>query len=231
MSSLCQRLQSINKEIEHASAQVQGLPHTPTLVAVSKTHSAERIEEAYNCGARVFGENYIQELCEKAQRLQHLNIEWHCIGHLQSNKVKYIAPFIHTIHTVDSISLAKEISKQALKHNRVIRVLFQVNTSGEESKSGIDPQNLLALVRECAQLPALEPIGLMCIPKPVENPEDSSHEFTLLRTLRNSCAQELSLPNFVHLSMGMTDDFSVAIREGATYVRIGSAIFGEREYL
>ena len=199
-----------------------------SLIAVTKKQPVSVIEEAFSLGIMDFGENYVQELTEKHQSLSQLPIRWHFIGHLQRNKVKYIAPYIFMIHSVDSFSLAEEISKQAVKHSRTISVLFQINTSGEESKSGVEPLIAESLIKSCLALPNIIIRGLMCLPEPKENPEEVRPEFTMLRKLLDEIRQNLHLKDFDQLSMGMSDDFEIAIQEGATMIRPGTALFGER---
>lgn len=194
---------------------------------MSKTQPADAARAAFEAGALELGENYVQEMVEKHETLIDLPIRWHAIGHLQRNKVRQIAPWVAMIHTVDSERLAHEIDRQAGLVGRRIPVLVQVNISGEESKSGVEPEEALSLVQVIASLPNIEPAGLMTIPAPTDTAEETRPAFRALRELRDAIATRLSLP-FPHLSMGMTDDFEVAIEEGATIVRIGSAIFGAR---
>ncbi|MBI3260459.1 MAG: YggS family pyridoxal phosphate-dependent enzyme, partial [Ignavibacteriae bacterium] len=157
-----------------------------------------------------------------------LHPEWHFIGHLQSNKVKLIAPFVTMIHSVDSLKLAREISKCATENNRKIQILIQVNTSGEESKSGCEPNEVINLATEITQLPSIELCGLMTIPSFTSTDEQLRSEFTMLRQIKDEL--QAKYPSIHHLSMGMSGDFPLAISEGATMVRIGTAIFGERIY-
>ncbi len=205
-----------------------------TLVAVSKTKPAEDILALYNLGQRDFGENYVQELVDKQQELPK-DIRWHFIGHLQSNKAKYIAPFVHLIHGVDSLKLLKEINKQAEKNNRVCSILLQVHIAQEETKFGFDETELTGLVNESSsELSNLRNVaicGLMGMSSFTENKEQVKKEFAWLKLLYNKYAQ-LQMPNFkLHaLSMGMSADYKMAIEEGSTMVRIGSLLFGERNY-
>lgn len=198
------------------------------IVAASKTQSPEDIRRCFELGIYDFGENYVQELLSKQQILQDIAIHWHFIGHLQTNKVKYLAPFISCIHSVDSLKLAHEISVQAIKHQRHIDILLQVNTSGELSKSGVTPSDALELATHCRELEGIRLCGLMTLPAPRENPEDVRPEFRLLRQLRDSIRDEAGISSCIHLSMGMSDDFEIAIQEGATMIRLGSILFGER---
>jgi hypothetical protein len=229
-------MEYLTKNIDHVRSRVQAAclrsgrnPDDVSIVGVSKTQPLDTIVKARNLGIRTFGENYVQELLLKHAHDGLDDVSWHFIGHLQSNKVKYIAPFVRMIHSVDSASLAQEISRQAVKFHRPIDILFQVNTSGESSKSGVAPKDLLPLVRDCISLPSIRLCGLMTIPAPVDDADDVRSEFRLLRELCDSVRTELSLPSFVELSMGMSDDYEVAIEEGATIIRPGTALFGSRQ--
>ncbi len=209
------------------------LPPKVRLVAVSKFHSADTIIEAYRAGQRIFGESRAQELKAKHQQLPP-DIEWHFIGPLQSNKVKDIASFIHTIQSVDSLKLLQEINKQASKQNHVIRVLLEVHIAEEESKHGFTPEEVKQLLDEIdiEAFPNVCICGLMGMATFTDNREQIRREFHTLSDLFKEIRQEyfpLS-DDFVDLSMGMTDDYKIAIEEGSTMVRIGSLIFGQREY-
>ena len=201
------------------------LPEQVTLIAVSKTKPASDIMEAYEAGQRDFGENYVQELNDKHAQLPN-DIRWHFIGHLQSNKVKYIAPFVYLIHGVDSFKLLKEINKEALKNNRVIKCLLQLHIATEETKFGLDPEEAESLLKngELNQLKGIEIAGFMAMASNTENKEQIRKEFNRVKTL----AQKF--PELKFLSYGMSSDFQLAIKEGSNHVRIGSSIFGERQY-
>jgi hypothetical protein len=208
-------------------------PEEVKVVAVSKTHSMEMVLNGIEAGIPVFGENYAQELKEKFEYLEQTGIpqpEWHFIGHLQRNKVKYIAPFVYMIHSVDSERLAREISKQAAKFDRTIPVLIQVNTSGEESKFGCEPQNVNDLIEKAAKLENISIKGLMTIGSFDLDGVQNRKEFKLLHSLIEDARDRFPDMNLEHLSMGMTHDFELAVEEGATIVRVGTAIFGERDY-
>ncbi len=210
----------IKKELE--SKQI-------TLVAVSKTKPVEDITTLYDLGQRNFGENYVQELVAKAEKLPE-NINWHFIGHLQSNKVKYIAPFVYLIHGVDSLKLLKEINKEALKNNRVINVLLQVHIAQEETKFGFDEKELNEVVNQLQSL-ALNNInicGLMGMASFTNNLELVQGEFRYLKDLFDKYRKSGLLLDFEVLSMGMSGDYRIAIAEGSNMVRIGSLIFGSR---
>lgn len=201
-----------------------------TLVAVSKTKPIEDILELYNLGQRDFGENYVQELVDKQAQLPK-DIRWHFIGHLQSNKVKYIAPFVHLIHGVDSLKLLKEINKEATKNNRTIDVLLQVYIAQEETKFGLDENELNSLISQLADLLMQNTriCGLMGMASFSDDIEKVRGEFQYLKTLFNKYAS-LSTINYPlsTLSMGMSGDYKIAIEEGSTMVRIGSLLFGVR---
>ncbi|WP_126650466.1 YggS family pyridoxal phosphate-dependent enzyme [Chryseobacterium aureum] len=204
------------------------LPSYVQLVAVSKTHPASAVQEAYDLGQKVFGENKVQELMEKAPLLPQ-DIQWHLIGHLQTNKVKYIAPFIDTIQSVDSEKLLAEINKEAEKNNRTIRVLLQVKIAAEDTKFGLEISEAKDLFRQYrdGHFPHVEITGLMGMATFTDDEQQVRNEFLTLKGLFD----ELNQLQTIHtLSMGMSDDFPVAIECGANSVRVGSAIFGRRDY-
>ncbi|MFA6570119.1 MAG: YggS family pyridoxal phosphate-dependent enzyme [Bacteroidota bacterium] len=220
----------IRNDVEQTALKCGRNPGEIRIVAVAKTHPAEFVVAGVLAGIKVIGENYVQELTEKHAQISAMPVpqpEWHFIGHLQTNKVKYIAPFITMIHSVDSLHLAEEISKAAQKNDRTIDVLLQVNTSGEESKFGCEPAKVPDLAESALQLPYIKVHGLMTIGTFTELEEQSIKEFRLLRNLCDEINRKLYV-NLTQLSMGMTHDYRLAIAEGATYVRIGTAIFGER---
>jgi pyridoxal phosphate enzyme (YggS family) len=207
--SVASRLEAIRRTV----------PEGVTLVAVSKSHPAGAIREAYAAGQRDFGENYVQEWREKADALADLpGIRWHFIGSLQTNKVKYLAGRVALVHTVDREELGREIAKRWEKAGATARVLVEVNLGGEASKGGCPPEGVPGLIGILRALPAIEVVGLTCIPPPEEDPR--AH-FRALRSLRDGLGLR-------ELSMGMSGDYPVAIEEGATLVRVGTAIFGER---
>ena len=200
-----------------------------TLVAVAKTFPADAVREVVQAGVGDIGENYVQELLQKRGALGDEGIRWHFIGHLQSNKARVLAPFAHLIHAVDSVGLARELDRHARDAGFILDVLVEVNTTAEGSKFGVRPDNAEALVRSMHPFPNLRIAGLMTIGPFLPDPEGSRPMFRLLRVLRDSIA---AVPQdnvtMQHLSMGMTGDFEVAIEEGATIIRIGTAIFGSR---
>ena len=209
------------------------LPTQVTLVAISKTKPVEAILEAYNSGQRIFGENKVQEMCDK-QLLLPTDIQWHIVGHLQSNKVKYIAPFVSLIHAVDSLKLLQEINKQAAKNNRIIDCLLQIYIAQEETKFGLnfDEAELLLSSSAFQELKNVRIVGLMGMASNTDNKEQVRMEFRSLKNFFDKIkTQESRLETtYTILSMGMSSDYNIAIEEGSTMVRIGSSIFGERDY-
>lgn len=226
--SISRNLANIQLRIRAAAEAAGRDPASVRLVAVSKTRPAGDIVEAFQAGQTIFGENYVQELTAKLDQLQE-PIQWHVIGHLQSNKVKYIAGRVALIHSVDRLSLAEEISRQWGKLGLVCPVLIQVNISGEATKSGTTEEGALQLVRECARLPNLRIRGLMTMPPFFDDPEAARPYFAGLRRLSAAIKSAgIAGVEMSELSMGMSGDFEAAIQEGATLVRVGTAIFGER---
>lgn len=218
--SLRERLEEVRARIASAAARAKRDPDAITLVAVSKTKPASDVAEAYAAGQRVFGENYAQELLEKRDALRHLpDLEWHFVGRLQSNKAKLVARAARMIHAVDSDKLARELGKRA---ESPLDVLIEVNVGGEASKGGVSPAMLPSLIATIAAIENLRLRGLMSIPPPSDEPRKFHR---MLRELRDANGGPTRLPV---LSMGMTDDLEVAIEEGATMVRVGTAIFGSR---
>jgi pyridoxal phosphate enzyme (YggS family) len=220
----------IRNRIAAACERARRNPSEITVIGVTKTKPAEIVLAAADAGIANIGENYVQELLEKHDVLHtelDNRVQWHFIGHLQRNKVKLILPFISMIHAVDSERLGAEIDKQAALLGRRIPVLLQVNTSGEESKFGVTPEGAPELGRKLAAFPNLDLQGLMTLAAFLDDPEATRPMFQLLRQTRDRLRDETSLP-LTQLSMGMTSDFEVAVEEGATMVRIGTALFGER---
>ena len=227
---LRENLQEVEERIQEACRRAGRDRSEVTLVAVSKTKPVSMLKEAYDLGVRVFGENKVQEIREKYEALPK-DIEWHMIGHLQTNKVKYIADKVSLIHSVDSLRLAETIEKEAVKHNRIVDILLEVNVAEEESKFGIKTSEVLALAENVVQLPHIRLRGLMTIAPFVENPEKNRAIFANLHDLYVDI-KEKNIDNGTVsiLSMGMTNDYEVAIEEGATMVRVGTGIFGARDY-
>jgi pyridoxal phosphate enzyme (YggS family) len=212
----------------------QTLPEGCRLIAVSKTQPISAIEEAYGAGQRRFGENKVQELAPKYEALPK-DIEWHMIGHLQSNKVKYIAPFVYLIHAVDSIKLLEEINKQAIRCGRTIQCLLQVHIAEEESKFGFSREELMDVIQTEAisQLTSVKIIGLMGMATFTDNETQVKKEFASLQKLFVELKNKSLPPNMEmkELSMGMSGDYKIAIEEGSTMIRVGTAIFGQRNHL
>jgi hypothetical protein len=226
--SISDNLAEIRQRIRTAAEAAGRDPSAVHLVAVSKTRPAADIIEAFQAGQTVFGENYIQELTGKLEQVSD-PVEWHVIGHLQSNKVKYIAGRVALIHSVDRLSLAEEISRQWGRLGKICNVLIQVNISGESTKSGTTEEGALQLVKDCALLPNIKVQGLMTMPPFFDDPEAARPYFAELRRL-SGLIEAAGIPDvdMRELSMGMSGDFEAAIQEGATLVRVGTAIFGER---
>lgn len=219
------KIMSIQENYHKIKAQI---PENVELVAVSKFHPVEKIKEVYDCGQKVFGENKVQELLTKVNELP-ADIQWHLIGHLQTNKVKYIAPFIDTIQSVDSEKLLLEINKEAVKNNRKIKVLLQVKIAEEETKYGLEIAEAKEIFSNYLehQYPNIEILGLMGMATFTDNKNQVKSEFLVLKSLFDELSTFKKLET---LSMGMSDDFAIAIECGSTSVRIGSAIFGVRNY-
>jgi pyridoxal phosphate enzyme (YggS family) len=226
--TIADNLKSISERIEKASLRAGRNPDLVRLVAVSKTKQADAVMAAARAGQRIFGENYVQEFTAKAALVTE-PVEWHFIGSLQSNKVKYIAGLVSMIHSVDRLSLATEIEKQWGKLGKRCDILVEVNVSGEASKAGTTTAEAVQLVREIARLPHLGIKGLMTMPPFYDEPELARPFFRQLKELAEIIATE-GIPGveMKELSMGMSGDFEVAIEEGATLVRVGTAIFGSR---
>ena len=228
--SIAENVRKIEERIARAALRAGRDPGAVRLVAVSKTKPAAAIAEAFSCGQSVFGENYVQELVGKQAELPQ-EISWHFIGNLQSNKVRQIAGLVDMIHSVDRLSLASEIDRQWGALGKVCDVLIQVNISREATKGGTRSEELFDLVREVARLPHLQICGLMTMPPFFDDPEGARPYFRALKELSLEL-QAAAIPRVAmrELSMGMSGDFEAAIEEGATLVRVGSALFGEREY-
>ena len=227
---LKENLEAVEERIRAACIRAGRSRDEVTLIAVSKTKPVEMLQEAYGLGVRVFGENKVQEIRDKYPLMPE-DTQWHMIGHLQRNKVKYVVGKACMIHSVDSLRLAEEISKEALKKQISVPILVEVNVAGEESKFGVSVQEAPFLVEQICRLPGIEVKGLMTIAPYVEDPEENRIVFRNLRKL----SVDIGGKNFDNvtmdiLSMGMTGDYEVAIEEGATHVRVGTGIFGERNY-
>ena len=227
---LKENLIQVKEKIREACERAGRNPAEVTLVAVSKRKPLENIETLLEEGQMDYGENYVQELCEKAEKVSR-PVRWHMIGHLQTNKVKYIIDKVALIHSVDSVHLARQIEKEAAKKNLTAEILLQVNVAEEETKFGLEQDQVLHMVREISLLPHVHIRGLMTSAPFVENPEENRCYFKKLHQLFVDI-REKNIDNVAMdiLSMGMTNDYEVAVEEGATMVRIGRAIFGERNY-
>ncbi len=227
---ICENIKYVEDRIDKACKKCGRNKEEVTLIAVSKTKPIPMLMEAYETGCRDFGENKVQELVDKYEQLPK-DIRWHMIGHLQRNKVKYIVDKVYMIHSVDSFRLAEEISKEAGKKNVTVSILIEVNVAAEESKFGTSCEEVIALIEKISKLPNILIKGLMTIAPYVENPEKNRQYFEKLRQIYVDITRK-NIDNVCMevLSMGMTEDYEVAVTEGASYVRVGTGIFGERQY-
>ena len=225
-----ENLNQVRKNIQEACKAVGRDPKEVTLIAVSKTKPVPMLQEAYDAGARVFGENKVQEITDKYPQLPD-DIQWHMIGHLQRNKVKYIVNKVAMIHSVDSLRLAQTIEQEAAKHDVCVPILLEVNVAQEETKFGLKTEEVLPLVESIAEFPHIKIQGLMTIAPYVQNPEENRPIFRQLKKLSvDIAAKNINNVTMSVLSMGMTGDYQIAVQEGATMVRVGTGIFGERDY-
>lgn len=227
---LCENLQRVEQKIRAACVRTGRSQEEVTLIAVSKTKPVEMLQEVYDAGAREFGENKPQELKEKYSQLPS-DIKWHMIGHLQTNKIKYIIERACMIHSIDSFHLAEAVSKEAIKRNLVMPVLIEVNIAKEDTKFGIIPEEAEKLIQQISKLPGIQVRGLMTVAPYTDCPEENRHYFADLRKLFVDIkAKNIDNVDMRDLSMGMTGDYEIAIEEGATMVRVGTGIFGTRIY-
>ena len=227
---VAENLIQVQKNIKEACKKVNRDPDEVTLIAVSKTKPVEMLKEAYEAGARVFGENKVQEIVDKYDQMPS-DVKWHLIGHLQRNKVKYIVDKVAMIHSVDSLRLAETIEKEAEKKNVVVPILIEVNVAEEESKFGLKPEEVLSFIEQIADFSHIQIKGLMTIAPYVENAEENREIFRELKKLSvDIAAKNINNVTMSVLSMGMTGDYMVAVQEGATMVRVGTGIFGARNY-
>lgn len=227
---LSDNLHEVQENIRKACERSGRNPEDVTLIAVSKTKPVSDIEQIYAAGIREFGENKVQEMNDK-QKVLPGDINWHMIGHLQRNKVKYIVDNVAMIHSVDSVRLAEEISKEAVKKNVAVDILVEVNVAKEESKFGLYTEDVRQFVEQISKLPGINIQGLMTSAPFVDNPEDNRQYFKKLKDLSVDInAKNIDNVHMDFLSMGMTNDYVVAVEEGATHVRVGTAIFGHRDY-
>lgn len=228
-AGMASAIDDIKNRIADAAKAAGRAPEDVKLLPVTKTKPAAMLRHACDLGLHTFGENYIQEARDKFEELSALGISWHFIGHLQSNKAKYAVKMFDLIHSVDSLSLAEALNREAAKIGKVQAVLVQVNEGGESSKSGVTPAATLELVKAVAQLPNLKLKGLMTLPPFFDNPEAARPYFADLRRIRDEInGMGIAGVEFAELSMGMAGDFEAAIAEGSTMVRIGTALFGAR---
>lgn len=229
MSSVLENLAAIKVRMAAACARVDRDPAGVKLIGVTKMVPIERIREGVEAGLISLGENYVQEALEKIEALREFEISWHFIGHLQSNKAKMVVEGFDLIHTVDRKSLAKELNRRARQQDKIIPVLLQVNVGQEETKSGTSSEEVGALFQYVSSLDAMKVKGLMTLPPYLEDPEEVRPYFRQLRNLLDQLRQQASSPeDLTELSMGMSHDFEVAIEEGATLIRVGTALFGSR---
>ena len=227
---LADKLAFVQKNIEEACNNADRSAEEVTLIAVSKTKPVEMLREAYDAGARVFGENKVQEIADKYDQMPS-DVKWHMIGHLQRNKVKYIIDKVAMIHSVDSLRLAETIEKEAAKKDICMPILIEVNVAEEESKFGLKVEEVLPLIEEISSYSHIQVKGLMTIAPFVANPEENRDVFRKLKKLSvDIAAKNINNINMSVLSMGMTNDYQVAVEEGSTMVRVGTGIFGERDY-
>ena len=223
---IANNLQQLRARLQQACSEAERAPQEVTLLAVSKTFGADAVLEAHAAGQNAFGENYIQEAVEKITALAHLPLQWHCIGPIQSNKTRPVAEHFDWVHTVDRLKIAQRLSEQRPAHLAPLQVCIQVNVDGGPTKSGVAPQDALALARQVAVLPRLQLRGLMCIPEPAPDFVASCAVFARAKALFDAIrAAGLPLDT---LSMGMSADLEAAVASGSTLVRVGSAIFGKR---
>jgi pyridoxal phosphate enzyme (YggS family) len=226
MTMIASNLQQLRARMMRACTQAGRAPEAVSLLAVSKTFGADAVEQAYACGQTAFGENYIQEAVDKITALQRLPLEWHCIGPIQSNKTRLVAQHFDWVHTVDRLKIAQRLSEQRPVGLAPLQVCIQVNVDGGPTKSGVAPDDALALARQVAALPRLQLRGLMCIPEPAPDFVAACAVFTRARGLFDAInAAGVPLDT---LSMGMSADLEAAVASGSTMVRVGSAIFGAR---
>ena len=227
---IAENIRSVEARIQSACERAGRSRDEVTLICVTKTMPVEDLRQAYDAGERSFGENRVQEINDKFPQLPE-DIQWHMIGHLQTNKVKYLMDKVVMIHSVDSVRLANAISKEAVKAGRVMDILIEINAAGEESKFGLDYDKVLSMIKEIAPLPGIRICGLMTVAPYTDDPETNRVFFRNLRELAVDIdRQSIDNVSMTVLSMGMTGDFEVAIEEGATHIRVGTAIFGKRNY-
>ena len=230
MSTIRENIEKVRGTIAEAALRSGRNPSDIRLMAVTKTVDDDRIMEAIDCGVDIVGENYVQEGKRKIEKMGK-TVEWHMIGHLQSNKAKYAVRLFDMIHSVDRMGLAQELDKRSRNAGMKSKILIEVNVSGEETKSGVPKEQAISLVKDIATLENLSIRGVMTMPPWFDDPEDARPYFVALRELRDRIVEEkIEGVEMAELSMGMSGDYPVAVEEGATIVRIGRTIFGERSY-
>jgi len=228
MDSICENLARVREQIAEAAAKAGRAVDQIDLVAISKTHNAEKVHAAYEAGQSLFGESRVQEARVKIPELPS-SLRWHFVGHLQKNKIRHALPLFELIHSVDSLGLSQDMNRIAEEEGMHPRILLEVNVAGEGSKFGFKPETVRAEMEALLALPRLSIEGLMTLPPLAPEAEASRKYFVDLRQLRDALEKEFQM-KLPHLSMGMTHDFAVAVQEGATLVRVGTAIFGERSW-
>lgn len=226
LSDMKERIDVVLKKIEDSAKRAGRDPKEITLVAVSKNFPADAVREAFSLGLKNFGENRAQELKDKYEKLKDIQAIWHFIGRIQTNKIKYFVPIVEYVHSVWREKELVEVNKRAKNLGKIIKIFFEVNVSGEETKAGVKIEDVKKLLGVASKLENVKVIGLMTMAPVAENPEDVRWVFRKLREVRDELRTEY--PDLTELSMGMSGDFEVAIEEGATFVRIGTAIFGKR---
>lgn len=224
MGRVAEGIQSVGERIVQAAERAGRDPSDVKLIAVSKGFEVARVVEAVQAGQLDFGENRVQELLAKQEEAPQ-NLHWHFVGRLQSNKVRRLLPVVHAIHSVDRVGLARQINQRATDR---VKVLLEVNVTGDPRKAGVAPSGVEGLIEQVLQMPNLDPIGLMTMAEHSDDPQTSRDAFQRLAQLRDQVAKAFSYPRIRHLSMGMSQDYEVAVEEGATMVRVGQAIFGRR---
>lgn len=230
MNDIAKNIAAVTAKLDEVNRSKASGDEPTKLIAVSKTKPVEMLKEAYDAGIRDFGENKVQEIMDKYDKLPN-DIRWHMIGHLQTNKVKYIADKVYMIHSVDSVKLAQEISKRAICAGRCIPVLIELNIGDEDSKFGISPDELEGLIRQISVLDGIKVSGLMCVAPYTENSEENRKYFKRMKELSvDIMRKNIDNVDMNVLSMGMSGDYIVAAEEGSSYVRVGTGIFGERDY-
>lgn len=224
---LCENLKKVEANVEAACKKVGRAREDVTLIAVSKTKPVEMLSTIYDQGIRDFGENKVQEMCDKIEQLPS-DIRWHMIGHLQTNKVKYIVGKVDVIESLDSVKLAKEIEKQASKHNVIQECYVQIKISNDENKTGLPIEDAILFLKECEAFPHIKITGLMCVASNTEEESIVINEFDQMNELFKLLKK--MYPDMHYLSMGMSDDYLLALKHGSNTIRIGSSIFGKRNY-